>query len=238
MIYVEDCAIMAKKMQHRFADAALLLPLCTTSTISTYKCQNDNILKNYDTKIGVLYNIVGLPQYSGYAFTFSHKYECDETDLSVMKQSKWSCWSAPSLSGSKCGFAYCPSYRDPDNYEDFQIGDAGHDYLGVSKYDQLIIQDVVCKTENPSCDYVRVEYYDQDSFSEWSGHTIPIVTNLCINIKIFGCNETNYWRIDYFDNDCTQPASLYFYELQTDIYPKISVCLCCTFLYVYFDNDF
>ena len=48
-------AQMAKKMQHRFADAALLLPYRATSTISVYKAQNAYITQNYDTKSSELY---------------------------------------------------------------------------------------------------------------------------------------------------------------------------------------
>ena len=75
---------------------------------------------------------------------------------------------------------------------------------------------------------MRVEYSDTNAPPDapWNGNQIPIVTNLCINKKIFECNDTNYWRIDYVDDECQQPKSLYFDPLSNVNQTKIKVVEC------------
>ena len=154
------------------------------------------------------------------AFTYSHIYQCNDTNEEIMNRPKWNCFYNNNPYYSKCGFEYCPSWKDPDKIEHVGIGDFG--------IDSTEIINIYCNSNISiisSCDYVRVKYYDQPSYDDWDGNTIPIVTNLCINKKIFGCNDTNYWRIDYVDDECQQPKLLYFYPL-SDVYPKIEVEEC------------
>eukprot|EP01084_Bolivina_argentea_P120000 212740_1 len=160
-------------------------------------------------------------------FSLSYKYECNSA--TQMQKPNWVCWATGQFMTSSCAFQYCPT-SSPNGHEskNITVGDLGHNYQGPNSYDNLPVINIQCN-QNTNCDYVKVKNYDQDpSGLPFNGNIIPIVINECISKKKFGCNQNNYWRVDYKDNQCTQPISIYYYDIQgqTATYPQHTVEEC------------
>ena len=147
--------------------------------------------------------------------TFSHKYICTAVTTTAIQQ-EW---------GGGLG-SYCEG--TPAASISVIIGSNGHNYAkteGEWAYSNIPIVDIQCGHTN-ICPFVQVRNYDQPLVpsSSYNGNIIPIVINSCISKKIFGCNQTNYWKIDFFDDQCTRPNSILFYNIEPNVYPKHTVC--------------
>eukprot|EP01084_Bolivina_argentea_P271628 462248_1 len=88
---------------------------------------------------------------------------------------------------------------------------------------------IICSTSS-ICDYIQYIYYDEYHSANmvYEEDIISMVINECIDKIMYGCNSTNFWRVQYNDNECNNSQSIYFYPISNEpyTYPKQYVVEC------------